>query len=319
MAIEERIEKGVLLAPFTTFKIGGPAKFFVEANTSEEIIESIEWAKAHGEGYFLLGGGSNILVSDQGFNGLIIKNSTGQFFREVNSDGEMIDCDGGVPLSKVVQHALRNSLKGMEWAVGVPGSVGGAVRGNAACFGSEMAAVVSAVEAYDPVEGKRYEVSAKGCDFGYRTSLFKEKDLIVLKVKISLQNGDTDEINQKVTDIIKKRSDQQPKYPSAGSIFRNVPLELVSDHELLKLAKEKNKIVGAGNGGLPAAWLIENIHLKGKTMGGAMVSLEHANFLINKDFQATAEDVVMLISFIKQQVRLVYNIHLVEEIIYLGF
>lgn len=314
MPIEDKFERNIKLAPFTTFKIGGPADFFVEAYTASEIIESINWAKQNGKPYFILGGGSNILVNDAGYRGLVIKNVG----RDLKIENDIITCDSGVPLSKIVQLATNHDMTGMEWAVGVPGSVGGAVRGNAACFGSEMAAVVIEAEAYDTETGSIVHFSHEQCEFCYRSSIFKKRNLVLLSCKIQLPQADTLKIRQRMQEVIKKRIEQQPKYPSAGSVFKNISLSEASP-ELIRDAEQEGKIAGAGPGGVASAWLIERLYLKGKWIGGAMISDEHANFIVNRDFSATAEDVVMLISFIKQQVRANYNVMLKEEILYVGF
>lgn len=318
MNIEEKIERDIILAPFTTFKIGGSAKFFVEADSPEELVEAVRWAKTKGEKFFILGGGSNLLVSDNGFNGLVIKNNSKRIFREKVKGGEIILCDSGLPLARAVISASRNSLTGLEWAAGLPGSVGGAIRGNAGCFGSEMAAIVKEIEAYDPSTDRLLTLSKEDCEFSYRSSLFKEKNIFVLRCKLALTYGNND-IAQEMEEVIRKRVEHQPKYPSAGSVFKNVPLSEVEDKELLEEAEKENKIVGAGPGGVASAWLIEKLYFKGKQIGGAMVSHEHANFIINKNYKATASDVLMLISLIKQKVRVEFKIQLREEIQYLDF
>ncbi|NTW22083.1 UDP-N-acetylmuramate dehydrogenase [Candidatus Falkowbacteria bacterium] len=314
MNIEEKIDRNITLAPFTTFRIGGQAKLFVQADSPEEIVEAIRWAKANNEKFFVLGGGSNLLISDNGFDGLIIKYNFQYLFRENN----IIECGGGLPLARACLSAQRHSFSGLEWAVGVPGTVGGAVRGNAACFGSEMAALVTEVSAFDPETDKIYQLTKDECGFSYRSSIFKEKGIVILSCKLQLAAGDAEQIRQKIEDVVKRRSEQQPKYFSAGSVFKNVPLSEVNNPELIEEAKKENKISGAGPGGLPAAWLIEKLHFKGKEVGGARVSDLHANFIINKQGKATAEDVIVLMSLIKQKVRVEFEVQLKEEITYLN-
>jgi UDP-N-acetylmuramate dehydrogenase len=314
MVIEERIEKGVSLAPFTSFKIGGPAKFFVQVNTQAELIESIEWAEANNCRYFLLGGGSKLIVSDSGFDGLVIKNDC----RLVEVNKQTIYAESGVPLALLVNMAKRHCLAGLEWAAGLPGTVGGSVRGNAGCFGSSMSDITASVLVYNTETKKTEEIKTSAEYFDYRTSVFAKEPVVILSAKLKLHSGNEAEIEGKMQENVRYRVDHQPPYPSAGSVFKNVTLDYVKscNKDLAKVA-ESEQIVR--NGQVGAGWIIEKIHLKGKMMGGAMISLEHGNFIINKSLEARAEDVVMLISFIKQQVRLVYNIHLVEEIIYLGF
>lgn len=314
MAIEDRIEKNVALAPFTTFKIGGPAKYFLEVNSREELLQAIEWADSKQEKYFLLGGGSNLIVSDKGFDGLIIKNDCR--LMEINDDE--LTVESGAPMALIVNLAKRHAMEGLEWAAGLPGTVGGAVRGNAGSFGSSMGDIVTSVTVFDISTKKIKEEKVTDKHFQYRTSVFAKEPVLILSVKLKLKPGNESAIENKMKECVKYRLDNQPPYPSAGSIFKNVTLEYVKscNKDLAKIAESENIV---RNGLVGAGWIIEKIHLKGKLMGGAMISLEHGNFIINKSLTATAEDVVILISFIKQQVRLVYNIHLVEEIIYLGF
>jgi UDP-N-acetylmuramate dehydrogenase len=314
MNIADKIEKGIALAPFTTFKIGGQAKWFVQADTPEEIVAAIRWAKEKNEKFFVLGGGSNVLISDNGFDGLIIKYNYQYLFRE----NDVLTCGGGLPLARACQSALNHSLAGLEWAVGVPGTIGGAVRGNAACFGSEMAATIIEVSAFDPATDKIYAMTKEECSFDYRTSVFKEKNIIVLSCKLLLKSGDGGQIRQRIEEVVTKRSESQPKRPSAGSVFKNIPLSEVSNRELIEEAQDENKISGAGPGGLPAAWLIEKLHFKGMEVGGARVSDVHANFIVNEQGKATAEDVLVLMSLIKQKVRVEFEVQLKEEITYLN-
>lgn len=316
MAIEEKIEKDVTLAPFTTFKIGGPAKYFVEADSPDELIEAIRWAKAKCEKFFVLGGGSNLLVGDNGFNGLVIKNVSGRIFRQNIRNGCKASCDSGLPLARVVQSAIRNSLTGMEWAVGVPGTVGGAVRGNAGAYGMSMQDIVESVTVYKPDTDETIELATKDCGFMYRHSSFKENNWVVLSCVINLMKGNEGKIAELIGKYAKSRRDSQPKYPCAGSIFKNIPTSEIDDNELIEEAKNDGVI---RNDKLSAGWLISKLYFKGKEVGGAMVSHEHANFIVNKSFNATASDVMMLISMIKQKVRVEYNIQLHEEVQYLDF
>lgn len=319
MNIEEKIEQNIPLAPFTTFKIGGPAKYFIQIDNAEEMVEAIKWAKNNGQKYFILAGGSNVLINDQGYNGLIIKNDLKSFYREKTADGELIKCSSGLPMARLVLGASNHSLTGMEWAIGLPGTVGGAIRGNASCFGSEMSATITEVTAYDPEKDKIIKLTKEQCGFGYRHSIFKENHSIILECVQKLSNGQSNKIKKKMEETIKLRADKQPKYPSAGSIFKNIPLSEFNNLELLEEARKDNKVIGAGPSGFATGWLIEKLYFKGRQVGGAMVSLEHANFIINKTFTATASDVMILISLIKQKVRVEFGIQLREEIQYLDY
>lgn len=314
MNIEEKIERNIALSHFTTFRIGGQAKLFVQADSPEEIVAAIRWAKANNEKFFVLGGGSNLLVSDNGFDGLVIKDNHQYLFRE----NKLMKCGGGLPLSRACLSAHRHDLTGLEWAVGVPGTIGGAVRGNAACFGSQMSAIVTEVQAYDPEQDKVLTFSNDQCGFSYRSSYFKEKGIIILSCVLELKTGKAEAIAQLIAEVASKRSEQQPKGLCAGSIFKNVPLSEVTNRELAEEAIKEGKVSGAGAGVLPAGWLIERLHFKGMVVGGARVSDVHANFIMNEQGKATAEDVLVLMSLIKQKVRVEFGVQLKEEITYLN-
>jgi UDP-N-acetylmuramate dehydrogenase len=316
MNIEERFEKNVNLAPFTSFKIGGPAEYFFAANTLEELVEAVIWAKAYKKAYFLLGGGSNILVHDAGFAGLVVKNDC-RFIDWPEGQSEVV-AESGASMAFLVDMAKRRELTGLEWAVGLPGTLGGAVWGNAGAFGQTIAESVKWLEIYDLETGQKRRLAPAEAEFAYRSSVLRDKSWLLLRVCLALKTGRSAEIEAKMKANLAYRLEKQPAWPSAGSVFRNPSLEAVSEAntELAKQAEEE----GIAKGGLVSSgWIVGQLHLKGKMMGGAMVSLEHGNFIVNKSGQAKAEDVVMLLSFIKQQSRLYYNLNLMEEIVYVGF
>jgi len=308
------IQENVILAPFTTFRIGGPAKFFVEVKSEEELCEALDFAKENKLEFFILGGGSNLLVSDKGFEGLVIKMKLNDFV----VDGELatVEVGAGVPLSKVVRDTVANGLTGMEWAASIPGTFGGAVRGNAGAYGGETGDVIESVNILDAKTRKTKEIKGLDCSFIYRGSLFKDNgDLIILSAKLKLAKGNIEESQQRVKEIIAQRMEKLPQgMGSSGSYFIN---PIVQNPKLVaEFEKESGKISKAGK--IPAPWLIERAGLKGKKMGGAMVSPDHANYVVNTG-AATAEDITMLDSFIKQQVRDKFGVQLQEEVKYLGF
>lgn len=308
------IQKNISLAPRTTFCIGGPAKYFVAVNNEKELIEVLEFAEGNHLDFFILGGGSNILVNDKGFDGLVIS------IRDVKLEikGTAVECGAGVALAKIVALSMKNGLVGMEWAAGIPGTVGGAVRGNAAAFQGSMADVVESVKVLEiqnsSFQAKNY--NKQDCLFQYRSSIFKKSPrLIILSVALNLQKGNQNEIREKVEAIIKKRSANQPLgMKSAGSFFVN---PIVADE---KLREEFERDTGMKSMGqkIPAVWLIDQAGLKGKKIGGAMISEKHANFIVNTG-NATAEDVIILTSLIKQKVRNKFKVQLQEEVCYVGF
>jgi UDP-N-acetylmuramate dehydrogenase len=306
------IKENVLLSSRTTFRIGGPAKYFVEVSSEAEFIEALEYAQKNHLEYFVLGGGSNVLFSDQGFNGLVIKMKIADF----SIEGIVIEAGVGVPLAKVVRGAIENELSGMEWAAGIPGSIGGAVRGNAGAFGESMGNVLESIRVLDVNTMEIKDYLPQDCQFDYRSSIFKkEKKLVVLSVKIKLEKGIKDEISKKSNESIQKRISGQPVgQPSAGSYFMN---PLVENRELVERFEKDRGVVARGNK-LPAGWLIDQAGIKGKKIGGAMVSEKHPNFLVNAG-GATAEDVIILESFVKQQVRDQFGVELVSEVEHVGF
>ncbi|HAV11529.1 MAG TPA: UDP-N-acetylenolpyruvoylglucosamine reductase [Candidatus Moranbacteria bacterium] len=307
-----KIQKNVPLAEYTTFKVGGPAKFFVCAKNEDELVAAVEYAKENGLAIFVLGGGSNILVSDKGFDGLVIKLENKQW----EIEGEILECGAGAVLFDVVKDVAQNNLSGFEWAAGIPGTFGGAVRGNAGAFWGDMSANIESVRALRMEDNVIEEFSKEGCEFGYRSSFFKKSgNLIVLSAKMRFKEGNREKSFVEMDDIVDKRVTKQPQdMPSAGSFFQN---PVVEDPELVK--KFEQDIGAPSRGGKVAAgWLIDQLGLRGKKIGGAMVSEKHANFLVNGG-GAKAEDVIILVSYLKQQVRDNLGVQLVEEVQYVGF
>ncbi|MDX9855752.1 MAG: UDP-N-acetylmuramate dehydrogenase [Candidatus Moranbacteria bacterium] len=306
------IQKNIPLAPYTTFKIGGPAKFFVEAKSESDIADSIDYAKNNNKDFFIFSGGSNLLVSDNGLDGLAIKIS--------NSSIEIKDrevfCGAGTSLSQLAMETAKNNLGGLEWAAGIPGTVGGAIAGNAGAFGGEISDNLIEVKTLSVEEGKLMTFEKKDCDFGYRNSLFKKNSgkFILISAVFDLEAGKREESEKKIGDIIKKRKEKQPRYPSAGSFFKN---PVVNKEEIINKF-ERDTGLKIKDDKIPAGWLIEEVGLKGKKIGGAKVSEKHSNFIINTG-NATAEDVIILSSLIKAKVRDRFGIQLEEEVKLIGF
>lgn len=304
----DKMQRDVLLAPHTTFKIGGPAKFFVSVQTKEELAEVFAWLKAHNEPYFILGGGSNILVNDQGFDGLVIKIANEDLVRQ---DQELI-AGAGARLSDLVALSETEGLSGLEWAAGIPGSVGGAVRGNAGAFGSATAETLTAVEFFDTTDESFKILPTDSLEFAYRSSLFKDNaSKIIWQATFALQPGDRATIGQKMKAIVDVRLAKQPRYPSAGCVFKN----LWATDQLASDLAAQDSIKGDK---LACGLVVEKLGLKGQQIGGAKVSEEHANFIVNYN-QATAADVLALIALIKQAAADKYNLDIEEEIQIVGF
>jgi len=317
MPIEEKIEQNIALAQFTTFKIGGPAKFFVEVDNEHELIEAISWAKSNGHKFFILGGGSNLLICDRGYEGLVIKNESKELFR----DGNKIICDSGVALARLILSCTRHNLRNLEWAIGIPGTIGGAIRGNAGANGYSTSKIIESVKVFRPDDNKIVEMSNEECGFDYRHSIFKYNNFIILGCTLKLTKGDPIALKKEIDENLAKRIKSQPKYPNAGCIFKNISVkdfDLAND-ELRELVEEAKSEGAINDDKLSAGWIISKLYLKGKWIGGARVSLDHANYIINKHLKATSDDVLMLISLIKQKVRVEYGMQLKEEIYYLDY
>ncbi len=313
-----QIQENVILAPHTTFKIGGEARFFVEVGNEEELVDALKYAKENDLEHFILGGGSNILVSDKGFDGIVIhmKHEICLFAEETGgAERTEVECGASVAISKLVIESVKNGLSGLEWAIGIPGTIGGATVINAGCFGGEIKDLIKNVRALNKENLEIQEYSNEECNFSYRSSVFKNrKDLVVLSVVLHLKEGLPEECEQKMKDIIRKRNQQQPHGLSAGSFFKKVSVE---DKKILRMFEQDSGSKFEGNK-ISAGWFIDKIGLKGKKIGGAQVSEKHANFIINTG-NATAEDVIILSSLIKQKVRTKFGVQLQEEIQLVGF
>lgn len=304
------------LANHTTFKIGGPARYFYIAKDSRELLTAIWTAEKFNLPYFILGWGSNLLVSDQGFNGLVIKTTSNNFAIK----GEEIFAEAGVNLSRLVGEATQAGLTGLEFAAGIPGTVGAAARGNAGAYGSGFGDLVTGLEVYK--DGKMQNLRQEDMAYHYRDSILKHGQGVILSVKIKLQKSNFKEVQKKVIEIIKQRKEKLPWEPSAGCIFKNIELD--------KIEIDKEKIIkelditeiewqkATQYGKLPIGYIIDCLGLKGKIIGGCQISEKHCAFFINTD-QAKAEHVMMLISDVKMRVRNQLGIQLQEEVQYLGF
>ena len=303
--------KNVSLKNYTTFKIGGRAKYFFIAKTKKDLIKAVATAKKLKLPFFVLGGGSNLLVSDKGYNGSVIKMQNAKIKMQNENSKCKIICESGTPLALVVSEATKNNLSGTEWASGIPGTVGGAVFGNAGAFQKSMKDIVKEIEVLDAKDLRFKIYDFKKCQFGYRDSVFKrKKNLIILSVVFKLKKGKKSEIKKKIKEYLNYKKERQPlDYPSAGSIFKNP-----SGFSAGELGEEDKSFSSP----FAAAWLIEKCGLKGKRIGQAKISEKHANFIVNLG-NARAKDVKKLINLIKKEVKKKFGVSLDEEIQYLEF
>lgn len=309
----DRLKIDEPLSKHTNFRLGGPAKFLVEAKTEDELIKTVALAKENHLPYFIMGGGSNVLANDSGFDGLVIKMA----FREHKIAGNTVTADAGVMSAALARATADAGLAGFEWAIGLPGTLGGAVRGNAGCFGGEMKDTVKSIKALK--DGEVIEMSNENLKFGYRDSAIKwDEDLVVLSVTLELSPGDPIELKKKLDDILAKRQTTQPQgSSSAGCIFKNY--DIVDDADLQRIQEKldiPSEMIQARR--VSAGWIIDQAGLKGKQVGDAQISPEHGNFIVNLG-QATTSDIIQLISLAKMTVRDNFGIQLMEEVQYLGF
>ncbi len=301
-----QIQENIILAPYTTFKIGGPAEYFALVKTLEELQDALLWAKEKEKDIFVFGGGSNLLIGDNGIKGLVIKLD----LQRLEFDENKVIVGAGVNLAYLLNQALENNLTGLEFAAGVPGTVGGAIRGNAGTYGVAMGDVVTAIRYLD--KNNELKTMAKNeADFAYRHSIFKVNNYLIVEAELLLERGDVAASKALVQERLLYRKNNHPNQPSAGCIFKNIDFREADIEALKSKGIEVGKFLEHKK--IPAGYLIEKADLKGKTIGQAQVSPQHANYIINLG-EAKAEDVVILTSLIKQQIRDKFGLQLEEEV-----
>jgi len=310
-----KFQENVFLKSYSNYKIGGPAKYFVEVGFVEELREVLRLAKSLSQDKIaILGGGTNVLISDEGFDGLVIYNK----IEGIEEEGDNLVVGSGVLVKDLLNYCIENLLSGLEWAGGLPGTVGGAVRGNAGAFKGETKDNVVRVQSLNLKTLDEIVRENRECKFGYRNSIFKSGDGIyefITHVVLGLAAGDKEEIEGKIRQKIEYRRNRHPlNYPNIGSIFKNIPLVSLSH----RLQKELSAFVKTDPFPVvSASKLIVLCDLKGKRIGDAMISEKQPNFIVNVG-NAKTEDVKALIRMIKQAVKNKYDILLEEEIIYLN-
>lgn len=307
------IRKNISLKNYTTYKIGGSAKYFCIAKKREDLELAAREAKKLGLPILILGGGSNILVSDKGFVGLVIK-------MEINTielKKSKISAGAGVSLSKLAYFLSNKGYSGLEWAAGIPGTVGGAVFGNAQAFGAKISESVEAVEVLDLETMQIRKINKKQCKFSLKNSLFKKnKNFVIISALLNLKKRKKTIIKKKIIEYINYRKTKHPvKFSSAGSTFINPEIKIRNKVLLKKFPElqEHNK-----RGIIPSGFLISRCGLAGKKSGSAQISEMHCNFIINLG-GAKAKDVIYLMKLARKKVKKVFNISLVPEVQFLGF
>jgi len=274
----------------TTFRIGGPAECFITVDTREQLAKVFSYLQRADWDFFLLGNGSNLLVGDRGYRGVVIR--LGEAFGKVTAQGSRISAGAGAMLGTAAKAALERGLSGLEFASGIPGTIGGAVRMNAGAYGGEMAQIVESVEVMG-MDGEILTLDNETMEFGYRTSAIKNRPYVVMNVVMKLQEGDTEQIRERMQELSEKRREKQPlDYPSAGSTFK----------------RPEGNFAGK---------LVMDAGLSGKSCGGAQISEKHCGFIINKG-NATAADVAQLIREATETVQDKFGVTLEPEVIFLG-
>lgn len=287
------IDSNVLASTFTSFKIGGVVDLVAMPKSTDELIRCVNIANEHGVRYIVIGRGSNLLFSDDGYRGLVIKTEgIRSVTYEKKEDGSaLITADCGTSLTALAHECAKRSLTGLEFAYGIPGSVGGAVYMNAGAYGGEMSNVVNKALCYDTNEHKLITLTSDKLKFDYRNSVFStDRSLICLSVTMKLQVGNSDSIMATMNANKNARKEKQPlEYPSAGSVFKRHPGYFIGK-------------------------IVDDMGLKGYTVGGAKVSEKHAGFIINKG-NATANDVKALIELLSNRIFAEYGFYPECEII----
>lgn len=264
------------MSKHTSFKVGGPADIFITVNSIEEIQFVLNIAKTNCIPVYIMGNGSNLLVKDNGIRGVVIKLNLDKIDIRENDDIVTVTAEAGVKLGALAQILLKNSITGFEFASGIPGTIGGAIRMNAGAHGGEMKDIVNKTTYMDK-EGNIFTIENKDHEFTYRNSIFGRKDYIILCTELILHKGNQEEIKAKMDEYFAFRKEKQPlEYPNAGSTFKR------------------------GEDFITAK-LIDECGLKGYQIGGAQISEKHAGFIVNKD-NATAEDILKLVKYTKETV-----------------
>jgi UDP-N-acetylmuramate dehydrogenase len=313
-------KQDVLLDNYSRYKIGGPAKYFIDVSTKQELVKVIkawrEFSKTfpkNAQQIYVLGDGTNLLISEKGFPGLVIHNQIGG----ISLKGKTVTVGSGVLVSELLDFCINNSLSGFEWAAGLPGTVGGAIRGDAGAFGGETKDSVVKVVSINAQTLKETTRDKWECSFAYRYSIFKTeqvKDEIITQVVLEFKTGDKKAIQKIIDERIAYRIEKHPMdLPSIGSTFKNINYEKLPK----KLQDEfKASVKIDPFPVIPAAKFLILSGVKGKREGDAQFSEKHPNFIVNHG-HATSQDVKKLIAFAKQAVKKDFGVALEEEIIYL--
>ncbi len=301
----QEIRENVPLAPITTFGIGGPARYFVDVRSESDIKEAIRWANERKLKFVVLGGGSNVLVPDEGLDALVI-HLVGNLY---GISRGTLDTWAGTNLLVAIRACGEQGSGGWEKLAGIPGTIGGAIRGNAGAFGGEIQDFTIRVRALHSRTGEIREFVNRECDFSYRHSFFKANpEWIITRAVLELERIEPDESAARAKETIAERERRHlQNVKAAGSFFMNPP----APQPIVEMF-EREKGVKSRENRVPAGWLIEKAGMKGATVGGAIASLQHPNYIVNQA-NATAADVRELASRVKAKVSEQFNVKLDEE------
>ena len=287
---KERILFHEPISKHTTFRVGGEAECFIMIHREEELVKLIRYLNQIEEAYFILGNGSNLLVGDKGYRGVVLKLDGPM--EEIQTEGTLVRAGAGALLSRVAAEAKDRNLSGMEFAAGIPGSIGGAVVMNAGAYGGEMKQIVVSVRGMDK-EGEILTLDNDTMEFGYRSSAIRNRPIVVLEVTLQLAEGHKEEIGAKMEELAGLRRSKQPlEFPSAGSTFKRPE-------------------------GYFAGKLIMDAGMRGYRIGGAQVSEKHCGFIVNTG-RATAADIRELIEEVQERVQTRFHVTLEPEVVFLG-
>jgi UDP-N-acetylmuramate dehydrogenase len=301
------------MSQHTTYHLGGAARLYAVGSSSDQLVHMVQAADALNIPWYVLGGGSNVLVADDGYEGLVIQAAN----NNIKIDGTAISVESGCITALVARRTVEAGLAGFEWAVGLPGTIGGAIYGNAGCYGGEMKDAIAMVDAYRIRDHKRVSLAVADCTYEYRDSIFKHEKHLILGCDLQLQKATDPEASKaKLNEILGTRKDDQPLgAASAGCIFKN-PKVTQKDIEYLTERGYEPHFGHDSNDHISAGWLIEMAGMMGKAIGNVQVSDKHGNFFVSKP-GVKAQDIIALISYVKMKVRDDLSIELQEEVQYL--
>ncbi|MEK7473188.1 MAG: UDP-N-acetylmuramate dehydrogenase [Patescibacteria group bacterium] len=303
------------MAKHTSFRVGGAACLYFVAPSSDAMLQAVQAAMNLHIPWLVYGGGSNMLVADEGYEGVVIQAAN----RGISVDGETVHAEAGAITALVARQSVDAGLTGFEWAIGVPGTIGGAVYGNSGCYGGEMRDVVRTVDVFRLRDGQRVRLTNDECRFGYRTSLFKHEPHLIFGCAIELaRTSDIEASKRRVQEIMAMRKEKQPlEASSAGCVFKNFEFTDGKELEILKRELDVPQSM-IDKKQISVGWIVEQAGLMGKSVGDVEVSKKHGNFFINKG-KARAQDIVALISLVKMKIHDDLGIELQEEVQYVGF